>query len=39
MIYIIHHLQSASETVYVYANNPFQGQAMDTARQLRELVR
>ncbi len=39
MIYIIHHLQSAAETVYVYANNHFQGQAVDTARQLRELLR
>jgi uncharacterized protein YecE (DUF72 family) len=39
MTYKIHHLQSAAETVYVYANNHFQGQAVDTARQLRQLLR
>ncbi len=34
----IRHLDSVAETVYVYANNHFRGQAVDTARQLRALL-
>jgi uncharacterized protein YecE (DUF72 family) len=34
----IEHLESAAETVYVYTNNHFNGQAVNTARQLRMML-